>query len=85
LLRLHPFEVEPALEAAAVGKADSMSIEAITVSPVVGGDQLALALAELRGIAFERRAPAARIRTAAGSWRRAPTSRPRRTAWPCRS
>lgn len=32
LLRLHPFEIQAALEAAPVGETDSMSMEAITVS-----------------------------------------------------
>ena len=48
LLRLQPFEIEPALEAAAIGQARQHVDRGHHGEPVVGRDQLALALAELR-------------------------------------
>ena len=48
LLRLHPFEIEPALEAAPVGEAGQHVDRGHHGEPVIGGDQFALALAELR-------------------------------------
>ena len=48
LLGLHPFEVEPALEAAPVGEAGQHVDRGDHGQPVIGGDQFPLALAELR-------------------------------------
>ncbi len=47
LLGLHPFEIEPALEAAPVGKTRQHVDRGDDGEAVIGGDQLALALAEL--------------------------------------
>ncbi len=48
LLRLHPLEIEPALESAPVGEAGQHVDRGDHGQPVVGGDQLALALGKLR-------------------------------------
>ena len=54
LLRLHPFEIQTALEPAAVGKPGQHVDRCDHCQPVIGRDQVPFALAELRRHRVER-------------------------------